>query len=308
MFTFPGQGAQRAGMLGELPDSAAVRETKTEAEAVLGRKCTSLDTSEALADTAAVQLALTIAGVASARHLQAEGAAPQAVMGLSIGAWPAAVVAGAVEYTDALQLVARRGALMRDAFPQGYGMSAVLGLSEAQVRALVQDVQSEGHIAYVGNINSDQQIVVAGRDDALARMDTLATQAGASRVARLDMAVPSHCALLDDSADALADTAPQSLFSTPKLAYFSANARRRLWRAGDVRDDLIYNMARNVYWAAAARIAHESGFTLAVEMPPARVLTGLHPAMDSGGEAVAVVDAGWHNAAALIRRAASSDD
>ena len=138
LFTFAGQGAQSPGMLAQLPDSAAVRDVLDRASERLDRDVYSLDGAEALADTEHVQLALTVTGVAGARHLMDEGASPDAVMGLSIGAWPAAVIAGAIAFEDALDLVARRGALMRDAFPSGYGMSAVLGLSEAEVRALVE--------------------------------------------------------------------------------------------------------------------------------------------------------------------------
>jgi malonate decarboxylase epsilon subunit len=308
VFSFAGQGAQLPGMIAALPSSDAVTDTLAAAQAVLGHDPAALDDAERLADTQAVQQALTIVGVAGARHLLAEGAGPDAVMGLSIGAWPAAVIAGAIEFADALALVGERGALMRDAYPSGYGMSAVIGLGAERVQELVDTEQRDGACLFVGNINSDDQIVVAGDEGGLARLDRIARAAGAQRVRRLDMNVPSHCALLDAPAQALERAADPALFRTPKLAYYSANARRRLWRAEDVRDDLIWNMARTVHWAASARIVHESGYDLAVEMPPARVLTGLHPAMDSPGEAVAVVDAGWHNAAALIRRAASMAD
>lgn len=307
VFTFAGQGAQRPGMLAGLPDSTAVRETFEHARERLAYDVTTLDDAQALADTQRVQIALTVVGVASARHLIAEDAAPDAVMGLSIGAWPAAVVAGALDFGDALDLVARRGQLMRDAYPSGYGMSAVLGLSETRVRALVEQGRADGFELYVGNVNTEQQIVVAGDDAALAHIDRAAREAGAARVTRLDMSVPSHCVLLDAPAEALARGAANIGFHAPARAYFSANRRRRLWTGDDVRDDLVTNMARTVHWAASARIAHESGFELAVEMPPARVLSGLHPRLEPSGEAVAVVDAGWHNAAALIRRAAIDD-
>ncbi len=307
LFTFAGQGAQRSGMLAGLPDSPAVRATLEQAADALGRATAEMDSAEALADTQNVQLALTIVGVAAARHLIDEHARPDAVMGLSIGAWPAAVIAGVIDFDDALALVAERGRLMAQAYPQGYGMSAVIGLSEAQVLTLVADLAADEAPLYIGNVNSDQQIVVAGADRALARLADAADRAGAARVQRLDMAVPSHCALLDEPASALAAAAENIRFGAPSIAYFSANARRRLWQADAIRDDLVYNMARTVYWSASAAIAHESGFKLAVEMPPARVLTNLHPATDSRGEAVAVIDAGWHNAAALTRREARDE-
>lgn len=306
VFTFAGQGAQRPGMLAALPESRAVRDTLSETADVLGRAATFLDTEEALADTETVQLALTVIGVAAARHLIAKDAAPDAVMGLSIGAFPAAVIAGVLDYADALRLVAARGGFMAQAYPRGYGMSAVIGLEETRVRGLVAECHREDAPLYIGNVNSDHQIVVAGSEAGLERLAKAAGQAGATRVQRLCMAVPSHCALLDAPAAQLAACADPQRFHSPRSAYFSANSRRRIWRAGAIRDDLVYNMARTVYWAQSARIVHESGFELAVEMPPARVLTRLHPVVEPPGEAVAVADAGWHNAAALIRRAAQS--
>ena len=78
---------------------------------------------------------------------------------------------------------------------------------------------------------------------------------------------------------------------------------RRLWQGNVVGDDLVYNMARTVYWAQTARIVQESGYTLAIEMPPGATLTGLHP-REAAGEAIAVERTGWHNTPALIRRAA----
>lgn len=87
LLVFPGQGAQRPGMLQALP--AEVLEQASDA---LGEDVRALDSTEALANTRAVQLCLLIVGVAHARLLQH---APDYVAGLSIGAYPAAVVAGA---------------------------------------------------------------------------------------------------------------------------------------------------------------------------------------------------------------------
>lgn len=306
VFTFPGQGAQRPGMIAALPESEAVRRTLSEAADRLGHTVQVIDGKDALGDTRNAQLALTIVGVAAARHLIAEEAVPDAVMGLSIGAWPAAVIAGVLEFAEALDLVSARGRLMGEAYPRGYGMAAVIGLDEASVRRLAQTCSQCGEPLYVANVNCERQIVVAGHDAGLARLDETVKQGRVARVRRLDMAVPSHCPLLDAPAGRLAELAEPAHFRAPSRAYFSANARKRLWRAEAIREDLVYNMARTVYWAASARIVHESGFGLAVEMPPGRVLTRLHPAMTPPGEAVAVDDAGWRNAAALVRRSVRS--
>ena len=127
LFAFPGQGAQKPGMLQRLPQEPEVLECLAQAGAVLGEDARLLDSAEALQSTRAVQLCLLIAGVAGARLLMRDGQRPDYVAGLSIGAYAAAVVAGALDY-DAVRLVALRGELMR-AYPHGYGMTAILGLS-----------------------------------------------------------------------------------------------------------------------------------------------------------------------------------
>lgn len=169
LFTFPGQGGQRPGMLAALPDREAIL---TQARAVLGDEVDTLDSADALQHTRAVQLCLLIAGVAWARELQRQGVDPQMVSGLSIGAFPAAVIAGALDFASALRLVALRGDLMEQAYPEGYGLTAIMGLTRPRVEALMQ-----GHEVYLANLNAETQFVIAGRDEAMAEVAQLALRA-----------------------------------------------------------------------------------------------------------------------------------
>ena len=66
LFTFPGQGSQRPGMLGSLPGDDALLD---EASAVLGEQARGLDSAAALQHTRAVPLCLLIAGVAHGRQI-----------------------------------------------------------------------------------------------------------------------------------------------------------------------------------------------------------------------------------------------
>ncbi|WP_153964376.1 acyltransferase domain-containing protein, partial [Pseudomonas aeruginosa] len=112
LFAYPGQGAQRPGMLAALPDEPVVRDCLAQAADCLGQAPAELDSAEALRGTRAVQLCLLIAGVAASRLLEQRGHRPGLVAGLSIGAYAAAVAAGALDFDDALRLVALRGELM----------------------------------------------------------------------------------------------------------------------------------------------------------------------------------------------------
>ena len=275
LFTFPGQGAQKPGMLHALPDHPETLRTLDEASAALGRDVLRLDDAAALRSTVAVQLCLLVAGVAAARVLTDLGAAPAMVAGLSIGAWPAAVVAGVLDMADAVRLVELRARLMEDAYPSGYGMTAIGGLTRQQLEPLLAQVHAADHPVYLANLNAPRQLVVSGADAALDAVAALALAQGAHRAERLAVPVPSHCALLDDQARTLACAMEGVPRHRPRIAWISSSAARALFDGQRIGADLAANMARPVLWADTLRHAWERGARVALEMPSGSVLTRL---------------------------------
>ncbi len=267
LFTFPGQGTQRAGMLQNLPERDAIM---AQVRSVLGDETDLLDTYSALRHTRAVQLCLLIAGVAWARDLERNGVEPDMVSGLSIGAFPAAVIAGVLSFEDALKLVALRGDLMEQAYPEGYGLTAIVGLLLGQVEALV-----EGSGTYIANINAEQQIVIAGREEDMVQVAQKALAKGAQKARQLAVSVPSHCALLNEPAQKLKQAFDGVSVNRPRRAYLSGSTGRVLWQPEQIAEDLALNMARTVRWRDAMVAANERDVRLAIEMPPGSVLTGL---------------------------------
>ena len=267
LLVFPGQGAQQPGMLQRLP-----RETLIEASDVLGEDVLLLDSAAALQSTRAVQLCLLIAGVAASRQLSV---AADYVAGLSIGAYPAAVVAGALSFSDALHLVSLRGELMQQAYPLGYGMTAIIGLDLATVEGLLARVHGDDTPVYLANINADNQVVIAGSDGAMKAVAELAKVNGAGLAKRLAVSVPSHCPLLDAPAKVLAEAFATVPLKTPVLGYLSGSRARRVTHIEALRDDLAFNMCRVVDWRGTVQSAYERGVRLQIELPPGAVLTGL---------------------------------
>jgi len=129
-FLFPGQGSQVPGMLHILPDHPAIGRTLDEVSEGLGENVLELDSTEALRSTVSVQLALLASGVGVARALIAEGVEPEAVAGMSVGAFAAAVAAGALDLDDGVRLVKQRAEGMVKLYPKGYGLAAIVGLTE----------------------------------------------------------------------------------------------------------------------------------------------------------------------------------
>ncbi|WP_367298799.1 malonate decarboxylase subunit epsilon [Hafnia alvei] len=286
LFTFPGQGPQRPAMLHDLPDNAISRSLIEQANTALNEDVLALDSASALQRTRAVQLCLLIAGVAYARELQTAGVQADFVSGLSIGAFPAAVVAGALDFSDAVRLVALRGELMENAYPDGFGLSAIVGLNLNQLEPLIAEVNSPDLPVYLANINAEEQFVIAGSEAAMQKVMTLARAKGAHKTQRLAVSVPSHCALLLEPAHQLAQAMQNVAVQRPNIAYLSGSTGRVLWQPERIADDLAFNMSRTVCWHEAMVAAYEREVRLAIEMPPGAVLTGLTRKVMEQGEAL----------------------
>jgi malonate decarboxylase epsilon subunit len=303
LFTFPGQGAQQPGMLHALPDHPETRRTLDEAQAALGHDVLvlALDSEAALASTVAVQLCLLVAGVAMARVLAAHGARPHMVAGLSIGAYPAAVTAGVLAFPDAVRLVALRARLMEEAYPSGYGMTAVSGLARAELEPLIAQVHGPARPVYLANLNAPRQLVMAGSDEAMEAVGALALAAGAQCVRRLAVGVPSHCELFAGQAKAMAAAFAEVTLRRPQAVFISSSAARALFDPARIAQDLAANLACPVLWSDTVRHAWERGARLAIEMPSGSVLTRLTQPMFEGGVALACADTRLDSILSLVQ-------
>jgi len=273
---FPGQGAQTDGFLHRLPPHRAVRDTLAEASQVLEVDVLTLDTPDALRSTVAVQIGLTVAGVAIARALADEQLTPEVSAGLSVGAYAAAVSCGAVQFGHALKMVRRRAELMETAYPSGYGLAAISGLTEHQVATLAAlHADEDSRHVYIGNVNAPRQIVVAGTNAALDAFIELALAAGARKATRLAVNVPSHCELLAHATDELVAYASEVPFQAPHSTYIGNRGGRPLYTADAIRDDLATNTRYTVRWFDALTVMQEMGARVLIEAPPGQVLTDI---------------------------------
>ena len=274
-FIFPGQGSQSPGMLHNLPDLPTVPRTLEEISDVLQADVRDLDSEQNLDSDVSVQLALFTAGVSTAYGLMEQGVRPTAVSGLSVGAFAAAVAADVLSLRDGVELIRLRAKEMIKLYPSGYGLSAIVGLSESQVAKIVEATTSNATPVFVSNINAPQQIVIAGANVAMDNVLEEALRQGASKAARLHVSVLSHCPLLQPVADILQKRISAISLKRPEVTYV-ANVNARALRAKElVANDLANNIAHGVRWHDATTVLKELGCHLFLEMPPGHTLSDL---------------------------------
>jgi [acyl-carrier-protein] S-malonyltransferase len=203
------------------------------------------------------------------------GAAPDFVAGHSLGEYAALVVAGSLDFADALRLVQRRGELMQNAVPEGTGaMAAVLGIAEEDLRSLCQR-EAHGEVLELANLNAPGQIVVAGHRGAVERLSERAKDAGAKKVVLLPVSVPSHCSLMLEAAEQFAaDLAAVELRSPNVLLVHNVDAHSHRDPEA-IREALRKQIYSPVRWTESIRFLARQGATTFVEMGPGKVLSGL---------------------------------
>jgi [acyl-carrier-protein] S-malonyltransferase len=277
-FLFPGQGSQAVGMGQALaaasPAAAAVwREADDALGFSLSRLCFEGPDAD-LALTANTQPAVLTASVAAAAALAAEGVVPDLVAGHSLGEYSALVVAGALPFAAAVQLVRKRGEFMQDAVPVGTGaMAALLGIELATAEEICGEA-AQGEVVGVANINAPGQIAIAGHRPAVERaVKAAGARGGKSRL--LPVSAPFHCALMKPAADRLAGELEAIPASPPRVPLVRNVDAGLTVAADEVKPYLVRQVASPVRWTDCVRRLSREGATVFVEVGPGRVLAGL---------------------------------
>ena len=299
---FPGQGSQSVGMLAELAGAwPVVGETFAEASATLGydlwqRVQEGPDTE--LNRTTVTQPAMLAAGVAVWRVWQARGGAAPAVMaGHSLGEYSALVCADAIDFADAIRLVAERGRLMQEAVPEGVGaMAAILGLDDDTVRDVCEQA-AQGEICSAVNFNSPGQVVIAGHDAAVERAMAMARERGARRALKLPVSVPSHCELMQPAAERLAEQLAGIEITPPAIPVLHNVDVSRHDQPDAIRRALALQLYRPVRWVETIGAMKGQGADAVIEAGPGKVLTGLNKRIDKTMRSLPVYDDGTLDAA-----------
>src|SRR3982075_3496380 len=278
-FVFPGQASQYPGMGKELADMYPVaKDVFDEADKALGFSISKIcfeGTEEELKLTANTQPAILTCSVAVYRVLAEKGITPAFVAGRSLGEYSALVAAGALKFSDAVQLLRKRGQYMQEAVPAGQGaMAAIMGLSPAVVIDACKRA-AEGQVCSPANLNSPEQTVISGHAEAVKRAVEIASQLGAKRAVILPVSAPFHCALMMPAQEKLEKDLRKTEFADLRFPLVT-NVDADTETSGDeARDALIRQVTMPVRWEESVRELIDEGVNTFVEVGPSRVLTGL---------------------------------
>ncbi len=272
-FLFPGQGSQRPGMGADLAGTPGQAVLKR-AEAVLGLNPTEVTSTR----PSLLQPALFAVSLGYLEVLRSLGVDAVMVSGHSLGEYTALVAAGALSPEEGLEAVRARGeGCERAAELNPGGMTALLGPT-----APLAAEAAAGQGVWVANTNSPEEVVLAGREEALARAE--ASLPREVRKVRLKVGAAYHTPLMEPALPVLEKALTRIRFSTARLPVVSS-ATAETYEGGRVRpEDLLRQLVSPVRWWEALQKLLKMGASALVEVGPGgvlarmakRFLTGVH--------------------------------
>lgn len=221
------------------------------------------------------QPALLTVSAAAWAVLRERGWQPDYVAGHSLGEYSALVAAGSLSLADAVRLVRKRGRYMQEAVPEGVGaMAALLRLPPEALDSVLAQA-AEGELVTAANLNSADQVVIAGHAGAVNRAIELAKTAGARRAMLLQVSAPFHSPLLKPAQERLRADLEVTEFRDLQCPLIN-NWQAREVRSGDeAREGLFEQVPNPVRWAESMSYLTRQGVTRAVEVGAGSVLVGL---------------------------------
>lgn len=293
---FPGQASQSVGMGKDLSAAfPAAKQVFDEANTVLGDDIAKIcfdGPEETLTLTTNAQPAIVTTTVAALRAFQAQRQLEVAfVAGHSLGEYSALVCAQAISLADAVRTVRKRGQFMQEAVPVGTGsMAAIIGLPQADVEALCQQVNAADNIVTLANINSPEQYVISGHVKAVDAVIALCKAKGAKRAIPLAVSAPFHCELMRPAAENLTPVLQAVNFSDLQIPLIN-NAEAAIITSGaEARKSLVRQIYSSVRWEETIRLMIAQGVTTFIEVGPGKVLTGLLKRIDKTAKSFNVCD------------------
>jgi [acyl-carrier-protein] S-malonyltransferase len=285
-FLFPGQGSQAAGMGKALADAyPAARRVFQEADDALAFPISRLcfaGPDDQLKLTENTQPALLTVSIAALAVLRENGRTADYVAGHSLGEYSALVAAGSLSFADAVRLVRKRGRYMQEAVPPGVGaMAALLKMPDGKLDAVLAEA-AQGEVVTAANLNSPEQVVIAGNAAAVGRAIELAKAAGARRAVLLPVSAPFHCPLMTPAQQRLRADLDATEFRDLTVPLINNWQGREIRTGAEAREGLYQQVPNPVRWVDTIRYLASQGVTRAIEVGAGMVLTGLLRAIEPG--------------------------
>jgi [acyl-carrier-protein] S-malonyltransferase len=278
-----GQGPQHPNMFALTGDAPEAADLFAHTATLLGgrdpREIAQIDTDDAVHQNRVGQILCTLQALAATASLRDAWPGKLIVAGYSVGEVAAWSIAGLMNATKTLDLVALRANAMDAATRPGDGLLFVRGLSYGAIENLCNRRD-----AAVAIVNPGDAYVLGGAGVALDIIADVAKKMGAARIVRLAVKVASHTARLAAASSEfrkILDQTPTKLSLAPNVRLFSGIDGSAVINISAGLDKLAKQISQRVQWSHCLEGCVEAGASAFFELGPGRALNemaaGVYP-------------------------------
>jgi len=153
-------------------------------------------------------------------------------------------------------------------------MAAILKLPEGKLDEILASA-AQGEVVSAANLNSPDQIVIAGHAGAVVRAMELAKAAGARRAVPLPVSARFHCPLMKPAQGRLKVDLDATEFRDLRVPLVNNWQAREIRSGADARQGLYEQVPNSVRWSDSIRLLRSLGVERFVEVGAGAVLCGL---------------------------------
>lgn len=277
-FIFPGQGSQFVGMAKDLFETDAKSASRfKEADDILGYSLTDImfnGPEDVLKQTIHTQPAIFLHSVALFETMEES---PDMTAGHSLGEFSALVASEALEFKEAIELVALRGKLMQQAGSENEGsMAAIIGMEDETVDQICMDAEEITQKPVVpANYNCPGQLVISGDPEAVEKAMELAKEKGCRLTKKLPVSGAFHSPLMKPALEGLKNKLDKVPINEAKIPVYSNYTAHPTNDPGTIRENLANQLMNPVQWTKTMQNMYADGARTFVEIGPGKVLQGL---------------------------------
>ena len=164
---------------------------------------------------------------------------------------------------------------MQEAVPVGVGaMAALLGVEFADAAEIAAEA-AQGEIVQAANDNGGGQVVVSGHKAAVERAVEIAKAKGVRRAMMLPVSGPFHSALMQPTADVMAEALAKVAVKPPCVPLIGNVTARPVTDPAQIVQGLVSQVTGNVRWRESVAYMAGEGVTTFYEVGSGKVLSGL---------------------------------
>ncbi|MGO4929045.1 ACP S-malonyltransferase [Fundicoccus sp. Sow4_D5] len=277
---FNGQGAHYEGMgLDFQTEYATAKEEFELAEAATEgmpiREWIESDLDQ-FKETRNAQVAITATSLAIFNSIAPNLPAITFMAGLSLGEYTALMASGMLPKEAGYQLLKARGEIMSRhceilAKATPVQMLAVMQMPFEEIELIVNEIKESHEELYIANINSSQQVILAGTEITTTLFKKRAKELGYKKTMPLKVEGPFHSPLMSATAEPFAEVLSGVEFSQTETLVIS-NTTVEAHDVSNVKNLLVRHLTEPVKWRQTIDFFSKQGVTHIIQIGPGKTL------------------------------------